>query len=132
MQSHLGQTNLGKTLDANSADWKCTYDVLAFGAHPDDLEAVMGGTVVKLARKKLSVLFVDLCEGEPTPHGARGEPHQQALKAAKILGVERATLTLQDSLIRDTVEARMPVARLIRECGREWCLQRLAWASTPI
>jgi len=39
------------------------YGVVAFGAHPDDLEAVMGGTTVKLVRKGLSVLFVDLCDG---------------------------------------------------------------------
>jgi bacillithiol biosynthesis deacetylase BshB1 len=91
------------------------YDVIAFGAHPDDLEAVMGGTAVKLVRKGLSVLFVDLCEGEPARHAARGERHKQAVKAAEILGVERTTLTLQDRLIRDTVEARVQVARLLRE-----------------
>lgn len=90
------------------------YDVVAFGAHPDDLEAVMGGTTVKLVRKGLSVLFVDLCDGEPARHAARGERHAQAIKAAEILGVERTTLTLQDRLITDTVEARLQVARVVR------------------
>jgi LmbE family N-acetylglucosaminyl deacetylase len=94
---------------------KSTFDVIAFGAHPDDLEAVMGGTTVKLVRNGFSVLFVDLCDGEPTRHAARGERHKQAVKAAGILGVERATLTLQDRLIADTVEARLQVARLLRE-----------------
>lgn len=70
------------------------YDVIAFGAHPDDLEVVMGGTSAKLVRKGLSVLFVDLCEGEPARHAGRGERHVQAIKAAGILGVERTTLTL--------------------------------------
>ncbi len=42
-----------------------SFDVLAFGAHPDDLEVVIGGTIVKLVRKGLSVLFVDLCEESP-------------------------------------------------------------------
>ncbi len=91
------------------------YDAIAFGAHPDDLEVVMGGTAAKLARKGLSVLFVDLCEGEPTRHAAHGERHKQALKAAEILGVDRTTLTLQDRLITDTVEARLQVALLIRK-----------------
>lgn len=91
------------------------YEVIAFGAHPDDLEAAMGGTTVKLARKGLSVLFVDLCEGEPARHAAHGERHKQALKAAEILGVERKTLTLQDRLISDTTDARLQVARLLRE-----------------
>jgi bacillithiol biosynthesis deacetylase BshB1 len=91
------------------------YNVIAFGAHPDDLEVVMGGTAVTLVRKGLSVLFVDLCEGEPTRHAARGERHKQALAAGAILGVDRHTLTLQDRLIIDTVEARLSVARLVRE-----------------
>jgi LmbE family N-acetylglucosaminyl deacetylase len=94
---------------------KSTFDVIAFGAHPDDLEAVMGGTAAKLVRKELSVLFVDLCEGEPARHAARGERHKQAVKAAEILGVERTTLTLQDRLISDALEARIQVARLLRE-----------------
>ena len=75
----------------------------------------MGGTAIKLVRRDLSVLFVDLCEGEPARHAARGERHKQAVKAAKILGVERTILTLQDRLITDSVEARLQVALLLRE-----------------
>lgn len=75
----------------------------------------MGGTAVKLVRRDLSVLFVDLCEGEPARHAARGERHKQAVKAAKILGVDRTILTLQDRLITDSVEARLQVALLLRE-----------------
>jgi N-acetylglucosamine malate deacetylase 1 len=90
------------------------YDVLAFGAHPDDLEAVMGGTAAKLVAKGRSVLFVDLCNGEPTRYGQPGERARQAAKAAAILGVDRYTLALHDRLIVDTIDARMAVARLIR------------------
>lgn len=90
------------------------YDILAFGAHPDDLEAVMGGTAAKLAAKGRSILFVDLCDGEPARYGEPGERRNQALTAAAILGVDRATLSLRDRLIRDTTEARLAVARLIR------------------
>ena len=90
------------------------YDVLAFAAHPDDLEAVMGGTAAKLANKGRSILFVDLCDGEPARYGERGERTKQAAKAASILGVDRDTLALRDRLIRDTIDARLAVARLIR------------------
>jgi N-acetylglucosamine malate deacetylase 1 len=90
------------------------YDVLAFAAHPDDLEAVMGGTAAKLADKGRSVLFVDLCDGEPTRYGYPGQRTQQSLTAASILGVDRVTLPLHDRLIRDTTDARLAVARLIR------------------
>lgn len=98
----------------NGTSYKA-YDVLAFGAHPDDLEVVMGGTIVKVVKKGLSVLLVDLCAGEPARHGAPGERHDQALKAARILGAERTTLALQDRLITDTLEARLQVGRLIRQ-----------------
>jgi len=70
------------------------YDVLAFGAHPDDLEAVLGGTAAKLVAKGRSVLFVDMCDGEPTRHGEHGQRAAQAARAATILGVDRYTLLL--------------------------------------
>lgn len=90
------------------------YDIVAFGAHPDDLEVVMGGTAAKLAARGQSILFVDLCEGEPARHAARGARQAQAVSAAAILGVRRATLSLQDRVIRDSIEARLEVARLLR------------------
>ena len=33
------------------------FDVLAFGAHPDDQEVAMGGTAAKLSDKRLTALF---------------------------------------------------------------------------
>ena len=44
------------------------FDVMAFGAHPDDLEVVMVNTAAKLAHAGQSILFVDLGEGEPARH----------------------------------------------------------------
>jgi LmbE family N-acetylglucosaminyl deacetylase len=90
------------------------YDIVAFGAHPDDLEVVMGGTAAKLASRGQSILFVDLCDGEPARHAGRGARAAQAAQAAAILGVHRTTLTLQDRLIRDSIDARLQVARLLR------------------
>jgi bacillithiol biosynthesis deacetylase BshB1 len=99
---------------ALSAPERVSLDAVAIGAHPDDLEAVLGGTAATLVRKGLSVLFVDLCEGEPARHGAPGARRQQAMKAAEILGVHRRILTLQDRLITDTIETRLQLARLLR------------------
>ena len=53
-------------------------DLLAIAAHPDDVEAVMGGTIAKLTEQGRRVLMVDLCDGEPTRHGVRGERARQA------------------------------------------------------
>lgn len=90
------------------------YDVVAFGAHPDDLEVVMGGTAALLVRQGLSVLFVDLCDGEPARHAMNGVRGEQAARAATLLGVERTSLALRDRMIQDSIDARLSVARLIR------------------
>ena len=91
------------------------YDVLGIGAHPDDLEVVIGGTAAKLVARGLRVLFVDLCAGEPARHAIRGERAEEARRAAEILQVERTALGFQDRLIADSAEARIAVARLIRQ-----------------
>jgi LmbE family N-acetylglucosaminyl deacetylase len=96
------------------------FDVVAFGAHPDDLEAVMGGTAVKLRQAGRSVLFVDLCDGEPARYAPAGVRARQARKAARLLGVERLTLRLRDRLIRDTLAARLQVAVLLRRFRPRW------------
>lgn len=108
------------------------YDVLAFAAHPDDLEAVMGGTAAKLARKGRSMLFVDLCDGEPARYAEHGQRGEQATQAAAILGVDRFTLPLRDRLIRDTTEVRLAVACLSESTGRVWCSRPRVQASIPI
>ncbi len=48
------------------------YDVMIFTAHPDDAEVQMGCTIVKLARKGLRVLIVDLTDGEPADYAEPG------------------------------------------------------------
>lgn len=90
------------------------YDVLAVGAHPDDVEVFMGGTVAKLTDKGLSVLLVDLCSGEPARHAPAGVRAEQAARVAEILGADRTTPAYQDRLILDTPESRMDVAEQIR------------------
>lgn len=90
------------------------YDVIGFGAHPDDLEVVLGGTAAKLSRAGLSVLFADLSDGEPARYAPRGERGRQAAHAAEILGVDRTVLGFRDRFIQDTPEARVAVAELVR------------------
>ena len=90
------------------------FDVVAVGAHPDDVEIVMGGTIATLTARGLRVLIVDLCDGEPTryaPHGARRE---QAVRAAELLGASRTILDFHDRLLEDTPSTRIAVAAIIR------------------
>jgi LmbE family N-acetylglucosaminyl deacetylase len=90
------------------------YDILAFGAHPDDLDVSMGGTAAKLAAQGLRVLFVDLTDGEPARYAQPHVRRDQAVRAATTLAVERLVLDGPDRLLTDSVAMRMAVARLIR------------------
>jgi N-acetylglucosamine malate deacetylase 1 len=97
-----------------------SYDALVIAAHPDDAETQMGGTLAKLSDKGQRILLVDLTDGEPTEFAEAGVRARQAGEAARILGVERLTLGLQDRLLTDTMETRLEVARLIREHRPRW------------
>lgn len=89
------------------------YDVLAIGAHPDDVEVFMGGTLAKLTDSGRSALLVDLSSGEPARHAPSGVRAEQAARAAAILRADRITLPFQDRMIADTPECRLAVAELI-------------------
>lgn len=99
---------------------KTAYELLAVGAHPDDVEVFMGATLAKLAERGVSVLLVDLCDGEPARHAESGARRDQAMEAARILGADRVILDFQDRLLQDTIEARLAVADLIRRLRPRW------------
>jgi LmbE family N-acetylglucosaminyl deacetylase len=96
------------------------YDAVVISAHPDDAEAQMGGTLAILSEKGQRVLLVDLTEGEPTEFAEAGIRVQQANEAARLLGVERLSLGLQDRFLTDTRETRLQLAHLLREYHPRW------------
>lgn len=89
--------------------------VLAFAAHPDDVELCAGGTVCALTRKGYAVAIVDLTQGEL---GSRGTPEgrmDEARAASEILGLTaRENLGLADGNIVSTPETREKVIRAVR------------------
>ncbi len=89
-------------------------DVVCIGAHPDDVEIGMGGTVAGLVARGLGVTLVDLTDGEPTPFGTHEIRMAEAARAAEILGVQRVTLRLPNRYLFDSVEARTAVAEVLR------------------
>ncbi|MEN3045170.1 MAG: bacillithiol biosynthesis deacetylase BshB1 [Candidatus Hydrothermales bacterium] len=89
--------------------------LIAFGAHPDDVELSIGGLVSKLSKAGYKVIICDLTDGEPTPFGDPETRKKEAKEAAKILGVERVTLDLPNRFLMDSVESRIKVAEIIRE-----------------
>ena len=63
-------------------------DILAFGAHPDDVELSCGGTIFKEIQNGKTVGIIDLTKGELGTRGTAETRKKEADKAAKILGVE--------------------------------------------
>lgn len=91
-------------------------DVIAVGAHPDDVEIGCGGTLASLVRKGYRVGIVDLTDGEPTPESPG--PHvrlAEARRAAEILGVHvRETLGFTNRRLFDSFETRVELAKIFR------------------
>src|SRR5437870_6659750 len=90
-------------------------DVLAVGAHPDDLEITCGGTLAKLVRQGYRVGMIDLTSGEPTPRGSPEIREKEAKAAQTILGVPvRVNLALPNRVLMDVPEHRFALATQFR------------------
>lgn len=93
-----------------------TVDVMAVGAHPDDVEIACGGTLARLAKQGYRVGIIDLTDGEPTPGSPGPEVRlAEARRAAVVLQASvRITLALPNRRLFDTFEARIALARQFR------------------
>lgn len=91
-------------------------DVVAVGAHPDDVEIACGGTLARLSRLGYRVGIIDLTDGEPTPLSPGPETRlAEAQRAAETLGVAvRRTLDLPNRRLFDSFEARVALAAEFR------------------
>ncbi len=91
-------------------------DVLAFGAHPDDVELMAGGTIIKLARLGYRVGMISLTQGEM---GTRGTPQQRAqefAEAARIMGLAmHKMLDMTDGFVEVNRENKLKVIAEIRQ-----------------
>ena len=91
-------------------------DVVAVGAHPDDVEIGCGGTLARMVQQGYRVGIVDLTDGEPTPLSPGPEVRlAEAGAEARELGVHyRETLTLPNRRLFDSFEARVALAKVFR------------------
>src|SRR5262249_12348188 len=92
-------------------------DVIAVGAHPDDVEIACGGTLAKLVKRGYSVALIDFTAGERTPLSPSPEVRlAEAKLAAQTLGAAvRVTLDLPNRRLFDTFEARVLLAKEFRK-----------------
>jgi bacillithiol biosynthesis deacetylase BshB1 len=95
-------------------------DILAFGAHPDDVELTCSGTILLHTKAGSKVGIVDLSRGELGTRGNEELRKEEAAKASSILGLTlRENLNLPDGFIRNDRESRMAVVAMIRKCRPE-------------
>ncbi|MBN2411284.1 bacillithiol biosynthesis deacetylase BshB1 [candidate division KSB1 bacterium] len=91
-------------------------DVLAFSAHPDDVELMCAGTLIKLARKGYKTGVVSLTAGEM---GTRGTPElrqKENEQAAKIMNVSvNRILDIPDGSIENNRKNQLKIIKEIRE-----------------
>lgn len=91
-------------------------DILAFGAHPDDVELGCGGTVAKLISEGKTCVIVDLTRGELGTRGTDEIRHEEATASAKILGVSaRENLGLKDGFLVNSEEYQLSIVKMIRK-----------------
>ncbi len=91
-------------------------DIVAFTAHPDDMEICCGGTLALAARQGWKAGAVEFTRGEL---GTRGTPEtrsREAEEAARVLGLSaRLNLELPDGHLHDSDESRQLVVRILRQ-----------------
>ena len=91
-------------------------DILAFGAHPDDIELGCGGTLAKEIALGKKVGIIDLTRGELGTRGSVETRNKESLAATKILGVSiRENLDFRDGFFLNDEIHQMEVIRYIRK-----------------
>jgi len=90
-------------------------DILAFGAHPDDVELSCGGTIIKYIKEGKRVGIVDLTRGELGTQGDETIRDSESSVSQSILGVEkRINLDIGDGWFEINKENKLKVVRAIR------------------
>ncbi|MGA8164794.1 MAG: PIG-L family deacetylase [Waddliaceae bacterium] len=90
-------------------------DILAFGAHPDDIEFFCGAILAKMAAQRRSIVMADLTLGEKGSHGTAEERRKEGEDAACLIGASRVFLDFKDCEIVDTYGSRLELVKVIRE-----------------
>lgn len=91
-------------------------DILAVGAHPDDVEICCGGTVIKQVNLGQQVGILDLTKGELGTRGSEVIRMEEANAAARALGVHvRENIGLADGFFENNKSSRLEVIRILRK-----------------
>ncbi len=91
-------------------------DILAVGAHPDDVELSCSGTIAKEIDRGKKVGILDLTRGELGTRGTAEIRDKEAKAAAEILGVEvRDNLEFSDGFFENNTSHQLEIIKIIRK-----------------
>lgn len=91
-------------------------DILAIGAHPDDVELGCGATIAKEIANGKTVGIIDLTRGELGTRGTVETRKEEAENSAKILGVSvRENLGFADGFFINDKKHQLEVIKMIRK-----------------
>ncbi len=91
-------------------------DILAIGAHPDDCEMFMGGTLLKMKSMGYKSGICSLTQGELSTYGSPSSREKESQQAAKMLKLDaRITLDIPDGFIKNSEEHRLQVIEVLRK-----------------
>lgn len=91
-------------------------DILAFGAHPDDVELGCSGTIAKEVSLGKKVGIIDLTRGELGTRGTAEIRDLEAKDAAKVLGVSvRENLNFRDGFFVNDEAHQMEIIQVLRK-----------------
>ncbi len=91
-------------------------DILAFGAHPDDVELGCSGTIAKEISLGKKVGIIDLTRGELGTRGSAEIRDTEAALAASILGISiRENLNMRDGFFVNDEEHQLKIIHILRK-----------------
>lgn len=91
-------------------------DILAFAAHPDDIELSCSGTIMKAISQGRKVGIVDLTQGELGSRGTIETRYEEANEASKIMGIDvRVNLRMADGFFEINEENKLLIVEQIRK-----------------
>lgn len=91
-------------------------DILAFGAHPDDVEMSCGATIAKEIALGKKVGIIDLTQGELGTRGSAAIRKQEAEAAASLLGVHlRENLGFADGFFVNDKTHQLAIIEILRK-----------------
>lgn len=91
-------------------------DILAIGAHPDDVELGVGATIAKEVANGKKVGILDLTRGELGTRGNADIRDVESINSSNILGVKvRENLKLQDGFFENNKESQIKIIEVVRK-----------------